>query len=305
VFALLVLLSVAQDQVAAQQSMDMLIRAEVRRVLGARAFTLADRLAADGEVFVLAPEGQAPPSPGTTVLVQGRLRRLADVELAAGGDWTDIVEPIRKTLADRLILDALSVTTDTGRRQTSTASVERLEGAQPVPAVEPLGGAQPPAQVGGSTAQQRRAPATSARDAFELKIHPATLGELIHALGGQRVTLPNARVIAVINPRAFLIESSSSLSPLVGNLDRLLVLVDEGALRVEAAALVGSDVRVRGRARTLLGIQTTGEVPWPAALTRDVVDRLEIRAAVLASSVQTTDGVELTNREPLAPADAR
>jgi hypothetical protein len=38
-------------------------------------------------------------------------------------------------------------------------------------------------------------------------------------------------------------------------------------------------------------------VAWPAELTQDMVERLEIRAAVLATSVHTADGVELTNRQ--------
>jgi hypothetical protein len=37
-------------------------------------------------------------------------------------------------------------------------------------------------------------------------------------------------------------------------------------------------------------------VPWPQVLTRQVTDRFEIKAAVLATSVQTADGVELTAR---------
>jgi hypothetical protein len=74
------------------------------------------------------------------------------------------------------------------------------------------------------------------------------------------------------------------------------VLVDAGALRVSAASIVGSNVRVVGVARTPLGIQVTGEVPWPPELTPEVVKRFEIRAAVLATSVQTADGVELTDR---------
>ena len=36
---------------------------------------------------------------------------------------------------------------------------------------------------------------------------------------------------------------------------------------------------VLGTARTLLGMQVTGEVPWPPILTRDVTERYEIRAA--------------------------
>ncbi len=75
------------------------------------------------------------------------------------------------------------------------------------------------------------------------------------------------------------------------------MLVEGGALRVDPALIVGSNVIVRGRARTLLGLQVTDEVPWPAILTREVTDRFEIRAAVLATSVQTSDGVELTTRK--------
>jgi hypothetical protein len=53
---------------------------------------------------------------------------------------------------------------------------------------------------------------------------------------------------------------------------------------------------VEGIARTLLGMQVTGEVPWPARLDRETVERLEIRAAILATSVHTADGIELTDR---------
>jgi hypothetical protein len=45
----------------------------------------------------------------------------------------------------------------------------------------------------------------------------------------------------------------------------------------------------------LLGIQAAQDVPWPQALTRREIERLGIRAAILASSVRTSDGVELTS----------
>jgi hypothetical protein len=44
----------------------------------------------------------------------------------------------------------------------------------------------------------------------------------------------------------------------------------------------------------LLGVQVTGEVPWPAVLRPEMLERLEIRAAVMATSVRTAEGVELT-----------
>ena len=133
------------------------------------------------------------------------------------------------------------------------------------------------------------------RKTAEIKLHPAGLAELIDSIGGRNVMLPRARVVAVINPRAFLVESASSLLSTSGNLDRVLVLIHAGALRVDHKLLTGSNVRVRGVARSLLGIQMTAEVPWPPELGPEVVKRLEIRAAVLATSVQTPDGVSLTN----------
>jgi hypothetical protein len=134
------------------------------------------------------------------------------------------------------------------------------------------------------------------RDPMDTVLHPSALVRLIDEIGGRRVVVPKARVVAVINPRAFLIESAAALPALTGHIDRVLVLVDAGALRVDADALVDENVRVLGIARTLLGVQTTAEVPWPRELTRDVLKRYEIRAAVLARSVHTADGVELTDR---------
>ena len=150
--------------------------------------------------------------------------------------------------------------------------------------------------VAAGGAQLERSPS---RDRAEIRLHPDSLAELIDNVGGRDVMLPGARVLAVINPHAFLIESASSLPARVGNLDRVLVLVDAGALRVDGRSLVGSNVRVRGVARSLLGIQMTAEVAWPPELAPEVVKRLEIRAAVLATSVETVDGIELTDRPTL------
>jgi hypothetical protein len=81
---------------------------------------------------------------------------------------------------------------------------------------------------------------------------------------------------------------------MLGTRDRILVLVEGGgSLRVSADLVVGSNVVVVGIARTLVGVQITREVRWPVQLTREAVNRLEIRAAVLARSVQTPEGVEL------------
>jgi hypothetical protein len=133
-------------------------------------------------------------------------------------------------------------------------------------------------------------------DPVDTVLNPSALVRLIDEIGGRRVKVVQAKVIAVLNPRAFLVESDAFLEALPGRYDRVLVLIDDGALRVDATAITDRTVRVNGIARTLLGLQTTKEVPWPPELTRDVLKRYEIRGAVLARSVQTADGVELTDR---------
>jgi hypothetical protein len=156
--------------------------------------------------------------------------------------------------------------------------------------------------VGASSApsanrQGRANQSDTLREPVEVRVRPAALAELIDELGGRSVTLPKARVISVLNPRVLLIESASLLPAVNGNFDRVLVFVDAGALRVDAATIVGANIRVFGTARTLLGMQVSGEVPWPKELTRAVLQRFEIRAAVLATSVRTADGVDLIARQ--------
>ena len=265
--------------ITGQQPIDTLMRARVRRILGARVFTLDDHLAPDGEQAVLVIDAEALPPAGSTVLAQGVLRRLSDRELAARRGWEDADGPTRELLAARPVLVVTSLRTSAGRQLVADP---RLSPAPP----------------------RRVAPVTPpSEDPIDARLHPAALGELIHVLGGRRVSLPAAKVIAVVNPRAFLVESPGPLEPIVGNLDRVLVLVEGGALNVTATDLVKSNVRVLGVARTPLGMQVTREVPWPRELTKEMVERLEVRAVVLASSVQTSDGVELIARaQPEPPA---
>ena len=138
----------------------------------------------------------------------------------------------------------------------------------------------------------------AARDeAADIRLHPGALAQLIDELGGRTISLPRAKVVSVISPRAFLVESTGPLAATPGNLNRVVVLVDRGTLSVDAQSLVGATVRITGVARTVLGMQVTREVIWPRELTRDVVRRYEIRAAVLSPSVQTPDGVELVSAE--------
>jgi hypothetical protein len=133
-------------------------------------------------------------------------------------------------------------------------------------------------------------------NALPILVRPGTLAAQIGELAGHRVTVPYSRVVGVFNPRVFLIDTATRLPAPVGHRARVLVLIERGPLRVSDTDIVASTVTVTGVARTLLGVQVSREVPWPAELRPDVVRRLEIRAAVLASSVQTPEGIELTGQ---------
>ena len=128
-----------------------------------------------------------------------------------------------------------------------------------------------------------------------ITVRPGTLAAMIEELAGYDVNIRHARIVGIFNTRVLVVDTASTLRPVRGRRDRVLVLVDKGALRIPAASLVGSTVRISGIARTLLGAQITAEVPWPSGLRPDVVERLEIRAAIMAHSVRTAEGVELTS----------
>jgi len=128
-----------------------------------------------------------------------------------------------------------------------------------------------------------------------ITVRPATLADHIGELAGHPVRVPYARVVGVFNERVFLVETATRLRPVLGNRDRVLVFVEGRALRIPPATIVASTVTVAGTARTLIGMQVAREVAWPDQLRPDVVERLEIAAAVLATSVQTAEGVELTS----------
>ena len=266
----------AAPAIVPAQGEDTLIRAAVRRVLAPSLFTLDYESGVDGELVVLAHDAEATPVPGTTILVGGLLRVVGEGELRNAAGWDQIDLRTRDSMAGRPILVATSLRTSAGRQ---------------------LMAARPSARSARQLAAQQQPPGT--REPLQARLHPGAFAELIDEIGGHQVQLPRAKVLVVINPQAFLVESASILPAIVGNLDRVLVMVDAavGALRVDPALLVGSNVTVRGTARTLLGMQVSGEVPWPQILTRQVTDRFEIKAVVLASSVQTADGVELTTRK--------
>lgn len=260
-----------------------IVRGRVQAVYGSRLFTVENGIAPDRDVLVLAPDPRATPAPGATAEAHGVFRRLeqADLEEMRGRQEVDASA---QKLVGRRVLVAMSLMSVTrGKPAQSAAEDMPRQPARPSPLDAP-----------------RR---TRSAGIATMLVRPATLADQIEDLAGHPVKVPYARVVGVLDARAFLIEPASSLPPAVGNRDRVLVLVDGGSVRVDAASLVSSIVTVAGMARTLLGAQVSAEVPWPAALDREAVERLEVRAAILATSVHTADGVELTDRLP-TPASA-
>jgi hypothetical protein len=143
------------------------------------------------------------------------------------------------------------------------------------------------------------------RNEFPITVRPGTLGLLVDSLAGRSIRLTSARVVGVFDPRVFLVDTRTMLPPVVDR-DRVLVFIETGTLRVAPVLLVASTVTLSGVARTVVGMQVSREVPWPAALTPDAVKRLDIRAALLASSVRTPEGIDLVARSSpgLAPAQS-
>jgi hypothetical protein len=142
-------------------------------------------------------------------------------------------------------------------------------------------------------------PGTEAPELATITVRASALAEVVDELAGYPVIVPGARIVWVIDSRALVIESAARLEPTRGNRNRVLVLTSRGrSLVVPRRPVMTSPVTITGIARTLLGVQVAHDVPWPPALNANLLNRLEIRAAVVATSVQTPDGVELTSSDP-------
>ena len=132
-----------------------------------------------------------------------------------------------------------------------------------------------------------------------IPVRPSALAQTVSELAGYPVTVQRARILWVVDPHAVVIESDSLMGPRWRDSGRVLVLVERNrALAIPRPPVGIAPVTVLGVARTLLGIQAGHDVPWPEMLTRREIDRLDIRAAILASSVRTAEGVELTSLVP-------
>lgn len=258
------------QQPSRQRAGQVLAAGRVVEVHGRRVFTMRETEGDGREWLVIAPRPLSPGMTGATVRVEGTVRRVSAAELKQSAAWSDVDERTRAGFAGRPALVAVSL-----------AAAQEGEAA-PAPAEPP--------------AVEPREPALPAAFSAPLTVRASTLAAHADGLAGQELRILNAHVVGVLEPHAFVIEPATSYLKEMGQRDRVLVLVRSGALRVPADLIVGSNVTVIGVARTLVGVRVTAEVPWPARLSPQVLDRLEIRAAVLASSVQTPEGNELTSR---------
>ena len=141
------------------------------------------------------------------------------------------------------------------------------------------------------TPEHRFAPGTP-----PITVRPSALSQIVSELAGSPVNVQRARILWVIDSHAVVIESDSVFDPTWRDRGRVLVMLERSrTLAIPRPPVSIAPVNIVGIARTLLGIQAAQDVPWPQALTRREVERLGIRAAILASSVRTSDGVELTS----------
>lgn len=246
------------------QAEGLTIVGRVRQTYAPRLVAIEHRLGEARQVLVLLPEGSPAPPTGTVVYARGVLRSLDEAQVGQRA-WSALEQGSRSELAGRPVLIAESL----GNAAESTTAA-----SQPLPM--PLRNA--------------------ARG--EITVRPAGLSSLIGELAGFDVRVPYARVVDLLDSQSFLIDGEASPSLPRGERDRVLVLVRAGALRVPLEALVASTVTVVGVARTILGVQASGHAPWPPRLDADALKRHDVRAAVIATSVRTAEGVELTDRPP-------
>jgi len=132
-----------------------------------------------------------------------------------------------------------------------------------------------------------------------ISVRPSALAQIVSELAGSPVNVQRARILWVIDSHALVIESDSVFDPTWRDHGRVLVLLERNrSLSIPRPPVAIAPVNIIGIARTLLGIQAAQDVPWPPALTRREIERLRVRAAILASSIRTSDGVELSSSTP-------
>jgi hypothetical protein len=255
----------AQTPDPATRRAEITVTGRATEIHGRRLFTIREE--SGRELLVLTPRPLSPAVGDATIRIEGVLRRLDDAELRR---MTDIDAADRERLSGSPVLVARSVLAALRGRAASPSTAAVSPAGAERDALLPPG--EPPRLTMGAT----------------------MLASHIDGFAGKPVKILDALIVGVLAPNAFLIEPATRYLKPLGERDRVLVLVQSGALTEAPELLVGYTVTVTGVARTLLGMQVTREVAWPERITREYIDRLDVRGVLLAASVQTPDGDELT-----------
>jgi hypothetical protein len=125
-----------------------------------------------------------------------------------------------------------------------------------------------------------------------LRLRPDTLALFINNVAGLRVRLVSGVVDEIASPRVFTLKNERS-ARYPHRPNEVAIVVDTGSTFVRE----GAPVVVTGIARTLLGAEMDSDRPLPSLTEseRKVVAKLPL---VMASSVQTPDGVQLVRPNP-------
>jgi hypothetical protein len=255
-----------------QAAPEVTLSGRVEHIQGPQLFTIAREDDSGHPLLVFLPEAEDGLLSGMRVTVRGTLQHCHDIDAKRLGECDRFDASARDEAASDSVLVARSMV---------TSARYDLRGAA------------------GITVQQDSVFEGPRKD-VPMTVRPDALAALVDTLAGRSIRVPSTRVVGVFDPRVFLVESQARLLPLVDR-NRVLVFIEPGRLRVEPALLVGSTVTLFGVARTLLGMQVNADVPWPTVLTPDDVKRLDIRAAILAKSVQTPEGIDLVVRSSPNP----
>jgi hypothetical protein len=125
-----------------------------------------------------------------------------------------------------------------------------------------------------------------------VRLRPDTLALFINDVAGVRVRLVNGVVKGIASTRVFTVENERS-ARYPRRPSEVAVFVDAGS----AVVREGAAVVVTGIARTLWGAEMNTDRPLPS-LTESERNAVAKRPLVMASSVQTPDGVQLVRPSP-------
>lgn len=249
----------------------------VVRVYAPRLFSIRrsdDKEGAGRELLVLAPR-EFSTVEDAKVAVSGTMRRFDARDLRQVRGWSELDPGLRARFAGQPVLVASAV---------MSTLPETGEPEEPAEQKEPGG-------------PEIRPPHERAPSRAPLVLRASTLVDFVEAFAGQQVRVQNARVVGLLSPGVFLVEPATRYLKAMGQRDRLAVFIDRAQLRVPPEVLVGTIIGIEGVARTMLSMQVSGDAQWPSRLSRDEMERLEVRAAILAISVHTAEGTELTDRQ--------